>query len=53
MGADSGVEVDLEFANAARFSGGREIEVFARRSLAEARALIAAREPAGRHGFPE
>jgi hypothetical protein len=46
-GADSGVEVDLEFANAVRLSHGLQIEIVARRSLGEARE-IAARQPTTR-----
>ena len=39
-GAESGLEVDLQFANAVRLSEGLEIEIIARRTLEEVREVI-------------
>lgn len=46
QGVDSGVKVDLEFANAVRVERGLAIEIVARRTLSEARAEVSARESA-------
>jgi ketosteroid isomerase-like protein len=51
-GVDSGLEVDMRFANAIRVRDGLQVEVVSRRTVEEAREMLRLRQPIARSQRP-